>query len=178
MLDSRRRLAEICASTTPIEGFTHHLKQSLRDGSWPSPDCLSEPALAVSVTDGAGDPLLTAREIRGLKLDAQLVVLSACETAGPAVRGEIGAGGDSLSGLARAFFAAGARAVMASHWAVFSEQTEDLTVAMYDEIGANNANFATALRSAQTKLRSDPKTSHPIYWAAFVVIGDGALSLN
>ena len=145
---------------------------------WPSPDCLSEPALAVSVTDGAGDPLLTAREIRGLKLDAQLVVLSACETAGPAVRGEIGAGGDSLSGLARAFFAAGARAVMASHWAVFSEQTEDLTVAMYDEIGDSNASFSRALRSAQTKMRKDPKTSHPIYWAAFVVIGDGALSLN
>jgi len=56
---------------------------------WPSPDCLSEPALAVSVSDGAGDPLLTAREIRGLKLDAQLVVLSACEveTAFPVLRG-------------------------------------------------------------------------------------------
>jgi CHAT domain-containing protein len=145
---------------------------------WPTPDCFSEPALAVSVSGGSGDPLLTARDIRGLELDAQLVVLSACETAGPTDRSEIGAGGDSLSGLARAFFAAGARAVMASHWSVFSEQTQDLTVAMYDEIGGNNATFSQALRSAQAKLRNDPKTSHPIYWAAFVVIGDGALALN
>jgi CHAT domain-containing protein len=49
---------------------------------------------------------------------------------------------------------------------------------MYDEIGGNNATFSQALRSAQAKLRNDPKTSHPIYWAAFVVIGDGALALN
>ena len=145
---------------------------------WPTPDCFSEPALSVSVSGESTDPLLTALDIRELKLDAQLVVLSACETAGPSTRGEIGAGGDSLSGLARAFFAAGARAVVASHWSVFSEQTEDLTVAMYEEIGQNNADFSRALRSAQTKVRSNPETSHPIYWAAFVVIGDGALTLN
>lgn len=146
---------------------------------WPTPDCFSEPALAVSVASGSeGDPLLTATEIRGLNLDAQLVVLSACETAGPAERGELGAGGDSLSGLARAFFAAGARAVVASHWSVFSEQTQELTVAMYEEIGNGNATFSTALRTAQEKLRRNPTTSHPIYWAAFVVIGDGSLTLN
>ena len=145
---------------------------------WPTPDCFSEPALAVSALPGQGnDPLLTSSEIRRLDLDAQLVVLSACETAGPATRGEVGAGGDSLSGLARAFFAAGARAVIASHWTVFSEQTQALTVAMYEEIG-KDVSFASALRSAQQKLRSYPETSHPIYWAAFVVIGDGSLSLK
>jgi CHAT domain-containing protein len=145
---------------------------------WPTPDCISEPALSVSVTANSTDPLLTALDIRGLKMDAQLVVLSACETAGPAVRDDIGAGGDSLSGLARAFFAAGARAVMASHWAVFSEQTQELTTAMYREIGQGNRTFSSALRAAQAQLRSDPKTSHPIYWAAFVMIGDGGLTLN
>jgi len=61
---------------------------------------------------------------------------------------------------------------------VFSEQTEDLTVAMYEEIGQNNADFSKALRLAQAKMRNKPETSHPIYWAAFVVIGDGALTLN
>ena len=68
--------------------------------------------------------------------------------------------------------------MIASHWTVFSEQTQALTVAMYDEIGKNNVSFASALRAAQEKLRSDPKTSHPIYWAAFVVIGDGSLTLT
>lgn len=145
---------------------------------WPTPDCFSEPALALSPVGDSGDPLLTSNEIRRLNLDAQLVVLSACETAGPAERGEVGAGGDSLSGLARAFFAAGARAVVASHWTVFSEQTQALSVAMYEEIGKGDVSFSTALRAAQSKLRSDPKTSHPIYWAAFVVIGDGALTLS
>lgn len=146
---------------------------------WPTPDCFSEPALAVSVDQsGVGDPLLTASEIRLLQMDAQLVVLSACETAGPEQRGGIGAGGDSLSGLARAFFAAGARAVIASHWSVFSEQTQELTVAMYQEIGGDDLHFAAALRRAQEKMRSNPETSHPIYWAAFVVIGDGSLNLS
>jgi CHAT domain-containing protein len=144
---------------------------------WPTPDCISEPALSVSVAGASDDPLLTALDIRGLKMDAQLVVLSACETAGPAVRGDIGAGGDSLSGLARAFFAAGARAVMASHWSVFDDQTQELTSAMYREIGAGKT-FSSSLRAAQVQLRNNPKTSHPIYWAAFVMIGDGGLTLN
>ena len=98
------------------------------------------------------------------------VVLSACNTAGP--DGKLG--GESLSGLARAFFYAGARALLVSHWAVASRATVLLTTATFDA-QAKDATLgrAEALRRAQLTLASDKDTAHPFYWAPFALIGDG-----
>ena len=179
---------------------------------WPSPDCFTDPALTVTATAAEdSDGLLTATEIRGFDLDAQLIVLSACNTASTYLEGlgdasaqaagtraldvgagqsrvgrraaaniirESGAGGESLSGLARAFFSAGARTVLATHWPVADAETTTLMKSFYGQLKAQDSTFATALRAAQSELRDNPATSHPIFWGPFVLIGDGAQTLN
>ncbi len=136
--------------------------------------CAGEPGLALSPPAGAarstpGDGLLTASEIAGLRLNADLVVLSACNTA------ESGSanGGGSLEGLADSFFAAGARAVLASHWQVPSGATEHLMIGVFDRTGRGGSDLAQALRQSQLQLISQPATAHPFNWAAFTIIGDG-----
>ncbi|PYM19426.1 MAG: hypothetical protein DMD81_03775 [Candidatus Rokuibacteriota bacterium] len=135
--------------------------------------CKSEPALALTPPDtanGNDDGLLDASEIAQLRLDADWVLLSECNTAGS--DGKLG--GESLSGLARAFFYAGARALLVSHWAVASRATVLLTTATFDA-QAKDATLgrAEALRRAQLTLASDKDTAHPFYWAPFALIGDG-----
>ncbi len=138
--------------------------------------CQAEPALALSppATPTPGeDGLLDASEVATLKLDADWVVLSACNTAGP--DGTLG--GESLSGLARAFFYAGARSVLASHWAVASGPTVDLTTAMFAAYARDSSiGKAEALRRAQTAVRLRLQTAHPFFWAPFVLVGDGGAS--
>jgi CHAT domain-containing protein len=136
--------------------------------------CAGEPGLALSppsrpASSTASDGLLTASEIAQLKLNADLVVLSACNTA------ESGSanGGGSLEGLADSFFAAGARAVLASHWQVPSGATEHLMVGVFDRTGRGGSDLAQALRQSQLQLISQPATAHPFNWAAFTIIGDG-----
>ncbi len=135
--------------------------------------CKSEPALALTppAAGSAGDDgLLDAGEIAQLKLDADWVVLSACNTAGP--DGKLG--GESLSGLARAFFYAGARALLVSHWAVASQATVALTTATFAAQARDPAvGRAEALRRAQLALAAQADTAHPFYWAPFVLVGDG-----
>lgn len=159
---------------------------------WPTPDCFTEPALTVTATGSEdSDGLLSASEIRTLSLDAQLVVLSACNTASGflvqasasasgarAGAGAAGAGGESLSGLARAFFAAGARAVLATHWPVADVQTTQLMDGFYRRLDAEGVDFAEALRGAQADLRARPETAHPVFWAPFVLIGDASRTLR
>jgi CHAT domain-containing protein len=135
--------------------------------------CQAEPALALSPpatpTNGE-DGLLDASEVASLTLDADWVVLSACNTAGP--DGTLG--GESLSGLARAFFYAGARAMLVSHWAVASGPTVDLTTAMFAAQAKDpTIGKAEALRRAQATVRGKPQTAHPFFWAPFVLVGDG-----
>ena len=89
--------------------------------------CLQEPSIVVSAQPGAADAdsaFVKASDLLGLKLDADLVILSACNTGGPGGAG----GGEALSGLARAFFYAGARGLMVTHWAV-DDAAAALTVA-------------------------------------------------
>ena len=135
--------------------------------------CKSEPALALTppATATAGDDgLLDASEVAQLKLDADWVLLSACNTAGPDGR----LGGESLSGLARAFFYAGARSVLASHWAVASRATVALTTGALGAL-ARDASLgrAEALRRSALALASAKETAHPFFWAPFVLVGDG-----
>ncbi|MGH6729310.1 MAG: CHAT domain-containing protein, partial [Sphingomicrobium sp.] len=149
----------------------------------PRPDCPARPALVTSFAPDGSDGLLSFREIFDLKLDADVVILSACDTAGSATaavsrEAGIATGGNyALDGLVRAFVGAGARSVVASHWPVPDDY--DATKRLVG--GLVNARpgqpLAGALEEAQEKLMDDPKTSHPFYWAAFIILGDGAKPL-
>jgi CHAT domain-containing protein len=127
---------------------------------------LTPPAEASSLDDG----YLSAGEIAALKLDAELVILSACNTAAGGA-GET----EALSGLARAFFYSGARALFVSHWAVSSTATVKLITAALGAIGEDSrTGRAEALRRAMLSLidQGEPEETHPAYWAPFVVVGE------
>jgi tetratricopeptide (TPR) repeat protein/CHAT domain-containing protein len=127
---------------------------------------LTPPAQASEEDDG----LLTASEIAQLKLDADWVVLSACNTAASDKPGA-----EALSGLARAFFYAGARALLVSHWAVNSEATVKLITQAFDEIKADpKLGRAEAMRRSMVAMIGTDGLAHPSLWAPFVVVGEGA----
>lgn len=133
----------------------------------------SEPGLILTPPAEASeddDGYLSASEIAGLKLDADWVVLSACNTAaGNASNAE------ALSGLARAFIYAQARALLVSHWAVESTATVKLVTTAMREIVRDKVSRAEALRRAMLALidSGDPRTAHPAFWAPFIVVGEG-----
>ena len=137
--------------------------------------CEAQPGLVLSPPSApagstAADGLLTASEIADLRLNADLVVLSACNTA--ASGGSV-MGGGALEGLADSFFAAGARAVLASHWEVPSAATQKLMTAVFALYAKDQSrDLAEALRQAQLMLIAQPATAHPFNWAAFTLIGD------
>ncbi len=149
----------------------------------PRNDCPVRPALLTSFGAGQSDGLLTFSEIFELKLDADMVILSACDTAGEAdVRATreagIGTGGGSaLDGLVRSFIGAGGRAVLASHWP--APDDFDATARLITGLFSAGPGVATgdALLAAGQTLMRDPLTSHPYYWAGFAIIGDAARPL-
>ena len=110
-----------------------------------------------------------------LRLDADLIVLSACDT-GRQGSPEAGAegGGEALGGLVRAFIYAGARGMLVSHWAIDSQSSKTL---MIDVFRSGALTQAAALRTAQLKMLRDPALSHPYYWGPFTLVGDGARAL-
>jgi len=134
---------------------------------------LAEPALVFTPPAEAqetDDGLLTASEIAALDLNADFVILSACNT-GSAHGGRA----DSLSGLARAFFYAGARSLLVSHWKVNSAAATLITTDLFAEFGADRSvGRAEALRRAMASIaRRGGAWSHPAIWAPFVIVGDG-----
>ena len=134
--------------------------------------CQNEPALALvppASTSSGDDGLLDASEVATLKLDADWVVLSACNTAGP----DGSLGGESLSGLTRAFLYAGARTLLVSQWTVASNPTVELTTGIFTAAKDAGVGKAEALRRSQAALRAKPATAHPFFWAPFVLVGDG-----
>jgi CHAT domain-containing protein len=137
--------------------------------------CQAEPGLVLTPPPGgaaspASDGLLSASEIAGLKLNADLVVLSACNTA---AEGGTRFGGGALEGLADSFFDAGARAVLASHWQVPSAATETLMTTVFARYAKDpSRDLAEDLRQAQLAMIANPGTAHPFNWAAFTLIGD------
>ncbi|MGI8706306.1 MAG: CHAT domain-containing protein [Sphingomicrobium sp.] len=143
------------------------------------PKCPTQPALLTSFGGAGSDGLLTFREIFDLNLDADLVILSACDTAGGATAiatqsAGLGTGGDvALDGLVRAFVGAGGRLVVASHWPVPDDfnATERLISGLFT--APPGTPTVTALRLSEQKLMDDKDTSHPFYWAAFAAVGDG-----
>jgi CHAT domain-containing protein len=142
--------------------------------------CRREPSILLSTPANAANAdaaFLGANEVLKLRMDADLVVLSACNTAGPGG----GTAGDSLSGLARAFFFAGTRGLLVTHWAVEDNSAKLVatrTLATM-EPGVTAVDTAAALRTAKLSLL-DGKAgafgklfTHPFAWAPFVLIGDG-----
>jgi CHAT domain-containing protein len=119
------------------------------------------------------DGLLTASEVAQLELDADWVVLSACNTAAGA--GEKG-DAEALSGLARAFFYAKARALLVSHWYISSEAAVKLTTTAFAELAAHpGIGRAEALRRSMAQLIASgrPDWARPEAWAPFVLVGEG-----
>lgn len=134
---------------------------------------LSEPALVLTPPDEPttdDDGLLTASEIARLRLKADWVVLSACNTAGE------GGNEDPLSGLTKAFFFAGARALLVTHWEVDSYAASMIIATTFSELQANSElGRAEALRRAIVTVMNDRDISagHPSIWAPFVLVGEG-----
>ena len=131
---------------------------------------LSLPAVATDLDDG----LLTASEVAQLKLNADWVVLSACNTAAADKPGA-----EALSGLARAFFYAGARALLVSHWPVDSEITVKLMTTIFAKLAENpEITTAEAVRQATLTAMDDsthPEWANPTSWAPFVLVGEGGV---
>jgi CHAT domain-containing protein len=181
-LNLGRQANERVVKTVDLSGFkvlafaTHGLVPGELDG-------LTQPALALSapaVAGVEGDGLLTMEEILALKLDADWVVLSACNTG--AASGE---GAEAASGLGRAFFYAGTRAILVTNWSVHSQSARELVTNLFkrqaDDPGLTRAE---ALRQAMLALMDGPgylsaggKTefayAHPLFWAPYSIIGDG-----
>jgi CHAT domain-containing protein/tetratricopeptide (TPR) repeat protein len=128
---------------------------------------LTPPSTATELDDG----YLSASEIAALNLDADWVILSACNTAAGGAQGA-----EAFSGLARAFFYAGSRALLVSHWAVDSDATVKLITktlsAMADD---KSIGRSEALRRSMLALieYGEPHQAHPAIWAPFVVVGEG-----
>ena len=141
---------------------------------------IAEPALALTPPPTAteeDDGLLTAGEIAQLKLNAEWVILSACNTA--AADGTPGA--ERLSGLAKAFLYAGSRTLLVSHWPVDSRAAAQLTSRMMIAAGKQpGLPKAEALRRAMLEVMGRPGTdfSHPVFWAPFVIVGEGGATIG
>ncbi|MDB5317269.1 MAG: hypothetical protein JWO24_3113 [Rhodospirillales bacterium] len=140
-------------------------------------NCLPEPTIVLTAPANAPDAnasFMRASEVMNIRMDADLVILSACNTGGAA-----GAGGEALSGLARSFFYAGARGLLITHWAVDDGAASLIVADSIRRQGLEGGTSAAALRGAQNLLldeagrRLPASFAHPYYWAAFALIGDG-----
>ncbi|MEN7535655.1 CHAT domain-containing tetratricopeptide repeat protein [Aurantiacibacter flavus] len=157
-----RVLAEIAQPADVIAFATHGLLEGELAG-------LAEPALVLTRNEG-DDGLLTASEIAALDMDADWVVLSACNTGGPDRPGAAG-----LSGLASAFLYAGARNLLVSHWEVADDVARAITVPTVESFYRKGVAPAEGLRRAVLALideSGDARLQHPAYWAPFVYVGN------
>ncbi|MEM6746569.1 MAG: CHAT domain-containing protein [Pseudomonadota bacterium] len=154
----------------------------------PKNTCVADPFIVTTADAPNGDVqeipgFLTAPEIAKLDMNAQLVFVSACNSAGAQVdtfgsAGNQDARAESLSGLARSFLQAGARSIVVAHWTVYEQETRELVQSFYRYARDGDTTIAGALRDAAGDVRSTPLTSHPIYWAGFVAVGAGGQVLE
>jgi CHAT domain-containing protein len=144
---------------------------------------LTQPALALTAPDVAGiegDGLLTMEEVLALKLDADWVVLSACNTSAGA-----GEGAEAVSGLGRAFFYAGTRTLLVTNWSVYSAPAAAIVTDLFRRQAADpKLARAEALRQAMLSLMDGAgfagqdgrplfSYAHPVFWAPYSIMGDG-----
>lgn len=134
---------------------------------------VNEPSLALANPNDGNHGLLTLEEILGLRLDADWVVLSACNTAA----GD-GSGADAVSGLGRGFFYAGTRALLVTHWPVESVSARLLVTGLFDRQAADpKLSRAEALRQSMLSLMQQKEDgfayAHPLFWAPYALVGDG-----
>ncbi|HEX8174221.1 MAG TPA: CHAT domain-containing protein [Pyrinomonadaceae bacterium] len=134
--------------------------------------------LSLANADAGEDGLLHAWEVMRLDLKADVVVLSACQTA----RGHLGAG-EGVLGMSWALFVAGSPTTVASQWSVESSSTTQLMVEFHRNLLSSTAprgakpSKAEALRRASLSVLKNSRYAHPFYWAGFIMIGDGARPL-
>lgn len=142
---------------------------------------LDQPALALAnprlTGDRDNDGLLTLDEVLALRINADWVVLSACNTASSSA-GDLAEdidGHEAVSGLGRGFFFAGARSLLVTNWAVETVSARLLTTGLFRHQKFNpSASRAQALREAMLAvMKADPEYSHPAFWAPFSLVGDG-----
>lgn len=153
----------------------HFATHGLEEGVW---GCnKSPPALVTSFGDAQSDGLLSFSEIARLRLDANLVVLSACDTAS-GVKDEALArrsgqeeAGSTLEGLVRAFLTANSRAVLATFWPVSAGGETDQFIQSFYGV-ARQRSIGGSLQTAQAALMSNPEFSHPFYWGPYFLVGD------
>ncbi|WP_419809578.1 CHAT domain-containing protein [Sphingomonas sp.] len=153
----------------------HFATHGLEEGVW---GCnKSPPALVTSMGDANSDGLLSFDEIARLRLDANLVVLSACDTAS-GVKDEALArrsgqeeAGSTLEGLVRAFLTANSRAVLATFWPVSAGGETDQFIQRFYSV-ARQRSIGGSLQTAQEALMRNPEYSHPFYWGPYFVVGD------
>ena len=135
---------------------------------------LDQPALALAaLEDGKESPLLTLDDVLGLKLDADWVVLSACNTAA----GD-GQGAEAVSGLGRGFFYAGTRALLVTHWPVETVSARKLVSGIFERYAKEpTLTRAQAVQGAMLAVMADRAENfsyaHPMFWAPYALIGDG-----
>ncbi len=162
---TRRAVLEANLLDRRVVAFATH---GLMPGELPG---VSKPALAMAANaDERESPLLELDDVLGLRLNAQWVLLSACNTAA----GE--QGGAAMSGLVRGFFFAGARSVLATHWAVDSESAAALSAATFKAQAGAGMSRAEGLRQAQLALIDGTlgagRWAHPYHWAPYALFGD------
>ncbi|MBV6410577.1 MAG: CHAT domain-containing protein [Anaerolineae bacterium] len=165
---SKQTVKGMDLSRRRIVAFATH---GLLPGDFPG---LDQPALAMASNGSAEEGLLKLEEILKLKLDADWVVLSACNTAA----GD-GEGAEAISGLGRGFFYAGARALLATHWPVETVSAKDLVKGIFTRYADGaGVSRAESLRRAMLALIDEGVATtyayaHPMFWAPYVIIGDG-----
>ncbi len=168
---SKENLKKLDLAKRKVVAFATH---GLLAGDFPG---VSEPSLALANPGGGKHGLLTLEDILGLKLDADWVVLSACNTAG----GD-GEGADALSGLGRGFFYAGSRALLVTHWPVESVSAKTLVTGVFERQAADpKLSRAEALRQSMLALLQAKSTdnafsyAHPLFWAPYALVGEGGI---
>jgi len=164
-LDFRASLATASSAELSQYRYLHFATHGYLDSEQPE---LS--AIVLALVDKNGQPqtgFLRANDIYNLKLPADLVVLSACQTGlGKEIRGE------GIVGLTRGFMYAGVPRVIVSLWSVNDRATEELMAAFYQKLLKEKLTPAAALRQAQMTMAKDKQWSAPYYWAAFVQQGE------
>lgn len=163
-------------SATAASGTRNIVIEDVDEAPLEAASTQGQPALVLTLVGDLGgeDGLLTMNEVMGLKMNADLVVLSACNTAGERVDAR---NGEGFAGLTRAFMHAGARGLLVSHWSVESLATRDLITDFFRR-RQTGAATAEALSGAQADIRASRDArlqlsrAHPFFWAPFVHVGE------